>query len=287
MPLIFDHVYYTYDASSPLPSKAIEDIHFTLNEPFFCGIIGQTGSGKSTLVQQINALLRPTQGKVIVGEFVVDSSKKKMKEIKSLRKYAGLVFQFAEYQLFEETVLKDVSFGPKNFKENEEVAVEKAKKALKKVGIPEEYFSKSPFELSGGEKRRVAIAGLLAMEPQILILDEPTAGLDPKGAQEILALFYDLYQNGTSILLITHDMNVVLKYCTSVMVLHQGKLLGMYSPLDVFYQKELLSEAEIDAPDLICLVEQMEKKGFSLNRQNIRDIESLVAEIKKMKGEGK
>ena len=280
----FDHVYYTYDISSPLPSVALEDISFTLEGHFFSAIIGHTGSGKSTLVQQINALLRPTKGRVIVGEFEINEGKKKIKELKSLRKNVGLVFQFSEYQLFEETVLKDVSFGPKNFSDSDEDATLKAKNALKKVGIKEEYFTKSPFELSGGEKRRVAIAGMIAMNPEILVLDEPTAGLDPKGAQEILDLFKELYDQGTSILIITHDMNLVLKYCDQVLLMHQGKLKGIYAPSELFYQEELLLETGIDAPEIIEIVKLCEENGLSLNRKEIKDITSLVREIKRCKG---
>lgn len=281
--ITFDHVYYTYDASSPLPSKAIEDINFSLDGHHFIGIIGHTGSGKSTLVQQINALLRPTSGKVVVGEFEINSSKKKMKEIKSLRKKVGLVFQFAEYQLFEDTVLKDVAFGPKNFHDSDEEAKNKAKIALQKVGIKEAYYNKSPFELSGGEKRRVAIAGMIAMEPEILILDEPTAGLDPKGAEEILALFSSLYEQGTSIILITHDMDIILKYADKVLLMHQGHLKGIYAPYELFYDDELLKDNEIDAPELIKVIKMCEEKGMNLNRADIKDIDSFMQEFKRVK----
>ena len=282
--ITFDHVYYTYDASSPLPSKAIEDITFTLDGHFFAGIIGHTGSGKSTLVQQINALLRPTSGKVIVNDFEINGGKKKLKDVKTLRKKVGLVFQFAEYQLFEETVLKDVSFGPKNFHLSEEEAINKAKIALQKVGIPEDYYEKSPFELSGGEKRRVALAGMIAIEPEILVLDEPTAGLDPKGAEEILKLFYELYNQGTSIIIITHDMNIILKYVDHVLLMHQGHLKGIYAPYELFYDEELLKENEIDAPELIKVIKMCEDNGLDLERKNIKDISSFIEEIKRVKG---
>ncbi len=281
MSISFDHVFYSYDNTSLVSNNAINDISFSLNDHFFTAIIGQTGSGKSTLIQHINGLFKPTSGTVSVGDFILDSSRKKIKNIKDLRKKVGLVFQFSEYQLFEESVLKDVSFGPRNFGYSKEEATKKAINALKKVGIDESYYEKSPFELSGGEKRRVAIAGILALEPKILILDEPTAGLDPRGTDEILKLFEMLYNQGTSIIVVTHDMDIVLKYCTSILCLKDGKLVGNYLPIEFFYNDELLKEVEIEEPYIISFTKKLINKGLNLDINNIKDIDSLVIELKR------
>lgn len=281
MSINFDHVFYSYDNASLISNHAIDDISFSLNDHFFATIIGQTGSGKSTLIQHINGLFKPTSGTVSVDDFILDSSRKKIKNIKDLRKKVGLVFQFSEYQLFEESVLKDVSFGPRNFGYSKEEANEKAINALKKVGIDESYYEKSPFELSGGEKRRVAIAGILAIEPKILILDEPTAGLDPKGTDEILKLFEMLYNQGTSIIVVTHDMDIVLKYCTSILCLKDGKLIGNYLPIEFFYNDELLKKVEIEEPYIISFTKKLINQGINLDINNIKDIDSLVIELKR------
>ena len=179
MPIRFEKVSYTYGKKTPFEYQALKDINLEILEGSFTAIVGHTGSGKSTLIQHLNGLLLPEEGRVVIADFVLEA-KKKIKNIKALRKQVGIVFQFPEYQLFESTVLKDVMFGPKNFGATEEEAKAKAQKALELVKIPPSYYEKSPFALSGGERRRVAIAGILAMEPKILVLDEPTAGLDPK-----------------------------------------------------------------------------------------------------------
>lgn len=281
MSIKFDHVFYNYEGNSLLSSNALNDIDFSLDGHFFTAIVGETGSGKSTLIQHINALLKPTKGKVEVDEFVIDSEKKKIKDIKALRKHAGVVFQFAEYQLFEETILKDVLFGPINFKVEEEEAIKKAKEALKEVGIDESYYEKSPFEISGGEKRRVAIAGIIAIEPKILILDEPTAGLDPKHAKEVMELFYSLYLKGTSIIIVTHDMDVVLKYCDDVVCLKEGKLLGKYNKFDFFYNDEIIKTSDIEEPKIVSFTKKLINNGLDINKENIIDIESLILELKR------
>ena len=187
-----------------MESGALKDINLTIKDRSFTMLVGHTGSGKSTLVQQINALLIPSEGQVDVNGIVVDKNVKKMKNIKELRKGVGLVFQFPEYQLFEETVLKDVSFGPKNFGVKKDEAEKLAKEALSLVGIDESLFDKSPFELSGGQKRRVAIAGVITLNPKILVLDEPTAGLDPQGSREMMRLFEKIHRRETTIVMITH-----------------------------------------------------------------------------------
>lgn len=281
MSINFEHVFYNYDGNSLLSSNALNDISFSLDGHFFTAIVGETGSGKSTLIQHINALLKPTKGKINVDGFEIDAEKKKIKNVKDLRKHAGVVFQFAEYQLFEETILKDVCFGPINFKDDEETALKKAKNALKEVGINESYYEKSPFEISGGEKRRVAIAGIIAIEPKILILDEPTAGLDPKHAKEVMNLFYSLYLKGTSIIIVTHDMDVVLKYCDNVLCLKEGKLLGKYDKFNFFYNDELMKTCLIEEPKIVSFTKKLINNGVKLNVNNIVDIDSLVNELKR------
>ena len=279
MPIKFEQVYFTYQENTPLESKAITDINLEINDGEFVSLVGHTGSGKSTLIQQINALLKPTSGRVISGDFVIDAKEKKVKNLKQLKQYAGIVFQFPEYQLFEETVLKDVSFGPKNFGDNEEDSIKKAKQALKLVGIDESLFDKSPFELSGGQKRRVAIAGIIALNPKVLILDEPTAGLDPQGEKEIMELFNKIYSNGTTIIMVTHNMDNVLKYSNRVIVMEKGKVVCDKKPLELFSEDNLYEQYNIDEPLVIKFGKQLIKGGLNINLENVKDCESLALEI--------
>ena len=279
MPIKFEQVYFTYQENTPLESKAITDINLEINDGEFVSLVGHTGSGKSTLIQQINALLKPTSGRVISGDFVIDAKEKKVKNLKQLKQYAGIVFQFPEYQLFEETVLKDVSFGPKNFGDNEEDSIKKAKQALKLVGIDESLFDKSPFELSGGQKRRVAIAGIIALNPKVLILDEPTAGLDPQGEKEIMELFNKIYSNETTIIMVTHNMDNVLKYSNRVMVMEKGKVVCDKKPLELFSEDNLYEQYNIDEPLVIKFGKQLIKGGLNINLENVKDCESLALEI--------
>ena len=278
MSIKFIKVSHIYSPNSPFEHLALKDIDLTIEEGSFTAIVGHTGSGKSTLIQHINALLKPTKGKVSVGNFVV-SNESKTKSVKQLRKYAGIVFQFPEYQLFESTVEKDVMFGPKNFGDSEEEAKKKAHKALAMVGIPTSYYQKSPFELSGGEKRRVAIAGILAMEPQILILDEPTAGLDPQGIQEIMGLFKSIHQKGVTIILVSHDMDVVLEYASDVVVMEDGKVIKRTSPSQLFIDKDFESYS-LDMPLVYKFAHALKEKGFDINLDSRTNIETLVMAIK-------
>ena len=215
---------YVYMPKSPNAQIALDGLSFDIPDHAFAAFIGRTGSGKSTLVQHLNALLIPSSGEVIVDEFHVTPKKRKNKHIKELRKHLSLVFQFPEYQLFEETVEKDVAFGLRNFGYKEKEALEEAHKALLAVGLDEKYFKRSPFELSGGERRRAAIAGIIAINPDILVLDEPTAGLDLKGSRDVMSLVTKMYESGKTILMVTHDMELVMKYCKAVYVLKDGKL---------------------------------------------------------------
>ncbi len=280
MSIRFENVFFTYQKNTPFEFSALKNINLTINEGDFVSIIGHTGSGKSTLIQQINALLKPTEGKVYVGEYIV-SNEKKIKNLKQLKKYAGLVFQFPEYQLFEETVLKDVCFGPKNFNEDEKTCKNKAIKALEMVGIDSSLYNKSPFDLSGGQKRRVAIAGIIALQPKILILDEPTAGLDPKGEKDIMELFKKIHENGTTIIMVSHNMNNVLKYSNRAIVMNEGEIVLNDTPTNLFKRDDLFIKYNIKEPDVISFAKNLIKGGLNINLDLIKDEKSLVSEIKR------
>lgn len=280
MSIRFENVFFTYQKNTPFEFSALKNINLTINEGDFVSIIGHTGSGKSTLIQQINALLKPTEGKVYVGEYII-SNEKKIKNLKQLKKYAGLVFQFPEYQLFEETVLKDVCFGPKNFNEDEKSCKNKAIKALEMVGIDSSLYNKSPFDLSGGQKRRVAIAGIIALQPKILILDEPTAGLDPRGEKDIMELFKKIHENGTTIIMVSHNMNNVLKYSNRSIVMNEGEIVLNDTPTNLFKRDDLFIKYNIQEPNVICFAKNLIKGGLNINLDLIKDEKSLVSEIKR------
>lgn len=283
MPIVFSHLNYVYSPKTPMESGALKDINLTIKDQSFTMLVGHTGSGKSTLVQQINALLIPSEGQVDVNGIVVDKNVKKMKNIKELRKGVGLVFQFPEYQLFEETVLKDVSFGPKNFGVKKDEAEKLAKEALSLVGIDESLFDKSPFELSGGQKRRVAIAGVITLNPKILVLDEPTAGLDPQGSREMMRLFEKIHRRGTTIVMITHDMDNVIRYADEVVVLSKGKVVREAKPYELFSDENLFSDLSIEEPLVITMAKRLNRAGYHLPLEKIKDIDTLAEEIAKEK----
>jgi energy-coupling factor transport system ATP-binding protein len=283
MPVKFTDVFYTYNPKTPLASEALNGISFTIDDGSFTALVGRTGCGKSTLVQHINALLNPSQGEVEVNGFLNASDKKKRsKKLYQVRGVVGLVFQFPEYQLFEETVEKDVAFAPKNFGMSPEEALEAAHKALASVGIPESYYQRSPFELSGGEKRRVAIAGILAVHPKILVVDEPTAGLDPRGAKAMMDLFKKVHEEGTTVILVTHDMNLVLNYAERVIVMDHGKIAKITDPVSLF--QEDIEQYSLETPLLYRFVKDLNAKGFSLPLEKIKDLESLSHELIAKKG---
>ena len=280
MPIIFRDVCYSYADKNPMDHLALSHLSFTIETGSFTALVGRTGCGKSTLVQQINALFHPLSGEVEVDGYLNSSDKKKRtKKNKELRKKVGLVFQFPEYQLFEESVLKDVVFGPKNFGASKEEALAAAKEALTLVGLDESFYERSPFELSGGEKRRVAIAGILACHPEYLIVDEPTAGLDPKGSQEMMDLFEDIHRKGTTIILVTHDMNLVLRYCDRVLVLEDGKLVADDKP-SAFFQQDM-DRYSLETPALYRFLQGLEAKGLKLEQDGITDVDSLAEAIVK------
>ena len=272
------NLYYSYIKGV----DALEDINLSFETGSITALIGETGSGKSTLVQNLNALLIPTQGEVQVDEFTVTNNKRKNKKIKQLRKKLALVFQFPEYQLFEETVLRDVAFGVKNFGASQTEANEKAKEALKKVGIDESYYDRSPFELSGGEKRRVAIAGILAIEPEILVLDEPTAGLDAQGVTDIMSLVMDMHKEGKTIIIVTHDMDIVMKYCQNAVVLHEGQVVYSGKPYDLFNNYD--EEMSIEVPVLYQLCIKLKEKGIPLDLSKINNSDDLIKQVNEWRG---
>lgn len=281
MGIKISNVFYTYSPKSPNATLALNNVSLTIEEHSFVAFVGETGSGKSTLMQNLNALLVPSSGQIEIDDFLITPKAKKNKRIKELRKHVGLVFQFPEYQLFEETVEKDVAFGVKNFGADEETAIKKAHEALLSVGLDESYFSRSPFDLSGGEKRRVAIAGILAIEPDILVLDEPTAGLDPKGVNDIMSLVKQMHENGKTIILVTHDMDVVMKYCEKVYVLNKGQLVFEGNPYQLFAQDN--EEMAIEVPALFELARKLKQKGLKIDIENIRNVDDFIKQYMEKK----
>ena len=279
MSIKFQEVSYTYSPRSPFEFKALNNISLNLEMDKITAIIGHTGSGKSTLVQQLNALLIPTSGTLEVCDFIITPDKKKNKNLKALRKRVGLVFQFPEYQLFEETIAKDIAFGPKNFGVSEEEINEIVKKVIVQVGLDESYLERSPLELSGGQKRRVAIAGILAMNPDVLVLDEPTAGLDPTGAKAMLDLFVELNKQGKTIIIVTHEMDYVLEYCDLCVVLNKGDIVYEGTPINLFVNDEIMERVGIEPPLSIEFAKELIRNGFNINLNNIKDVTSLSKEI--------
>ena len=278
MELSLKNVSYTYQAGTPFERQALFDVSLSIKEKSYTAIIGHTGSGKSTLMQLLNGLNLPTEGEVIVGDTHITSMSKN-KDIKSVRQKVGLVFQFPESQLFEETVLKDVAFGPQNFGVPKEKAEDLARQKLEWVGISPDLHDKNPFDLSGGQMRRVAIAGILAMEPKVLVLDEPTAGLDPKGRLELMTLFHDLHQKGQTIILVTHVMDDVANYADTVYALEAGKILLAGSPCDVFQQVDFLEEKQLGVPKITKFSQALVKKGLQLDKLPIT-LEAFMEEVR-------
>lgn len=280
MEIVFKELEHIYSKGTPFERVALRHINGSLADGKYHAIIGHTGSGKSTLLQHMNALLQPTSGSIQVGEEIITNEKRK--HLKGLRKKVGIVFQFPEHQLFEETVEKDICFGPLNFGVEQEKAKQLAKEMLALVGLSEELLERSPFELSGGQMRRVAIAGVLAMEPEVLILDEPTAGLDPKGQRELMEMFYQLHQEkGLTIVLVTHSMEDAAKYADHIFVLHQGTVFTEGTPEEVFQQKEELEEIGLTLPLTLQYQKAVEEKfqlKFAKSALTVADfVENVVA----------
>lgn len=284
MSIKVDNVFYIYDPRSINPTPALNGVSLTIKEGSFTAVLGQTGCGKSTLIQTFNALLIPSSGSIQVDDFLVTPNKRKNKRIKNLRKHLSIVFQFPEYQLFEETVEKDVMFGPKNFGQSYDEALKVAHESLLSVGLDESYFSRSPFELSGGEQRRVAIAGILALQPDILVLDEPTVGLDPKAKKDLLELLHQLNKNGHTIIVVTHDMDVVTQFATDIIIMKEGKVV-FHDEREKLFDINL-EELSIETTPLITLTNSLIKKGLKIDRSKIFVIDDLVKEIRRCKKDG-
>ncbi|MGM0218644.1 energy-coupling factor ABC transporter ATP-binding protein [Enterococcus sp. AZ126] len=263
MDIRFEQVDFTYQPNTPFEQRALFDLNLTIEDGSYTAIVGHTGSGKSTLLQHLNALVKPTKGTVTIGErkIVPETNNKNLKPI---RKKVGIVFQFPEAQLFEETVAKDIAFGPKNFGIAGEEADRLAAEMLGLVGLEASYLERSPFELSGGQMRRVAIAGVLAMEPEVLVLDEPTAGLDPQGRKEMMEMFQRLHEErGMTIVLVTHLMDDVANYADHVLVLEKGKIVKSGTPQDVFQDIDWLKEKQLGVPTAAMFAEKLMAKGIS------------------------
>ena len=269
MGITLENVSFTYQEGTPLSSSALTDVSLTIEDGSYTALVGHTGSGKSTILQLLNGLLVPSKGSVRVFDTVITPTSTN-KEIRQIRKQVGLVFQFAENQIFEETVLKDVAFGPQNFGVSEEDAEQIAREKLALVGIDESLFNRSPFELSGGQMRRVAIAGILAMEPAILVLDEPTAGLDPLGRKELMNLFKKLHQSGMTIVLVTHLMDDVAEYANQVYVMEKGRLVKFGKPSDVFQDVIFMEEVQLGVPKITAFCKRLADRGVSFKRLPIK-----------------
>lgn len=291
MQIEINNVSFSYGKNEKL---ALDNVSFNVSKGDFLCIVGKTGSGKSTLIQMLNGLLLPDKGYIKVDDYIITSDKKlkksllkdKSKEIKKinkrmvgLKKKVGLVFQFPEYQVFSETILKDVMFGPINFKMKKEEAIAISKKTLSLVGLDESFYDKSPFEISGGEKRRVGIAGILTSDPEILVLDEPTAGLDANGKKEIMDIVKKLNEEGKTIIVVTHDMDLVLNYASKVIVFSNSLLVEETTPLELFNKNDL-SEYSLEVPSLIKLATLLKEKGFNIEIDKNLSISNLAKQIK-------
>ena len=281
MSVIVKNLTYIYDEGMPFASKANDDISFEIKDNDFVGLIGHTGSGKSTLIQHLNGLLKPSSGEIIVNGFNITDKDLNLTEI---RKRVGIVFQYPEYQLFEETVEKDIAFGPGNLGLDEEEISKRVRKSMEAVGLDyETYKDKSPFDLSGGQKRRVAIAGVIAMNPEVLILDEPTAGLDPGGRDEIFNLIKKLHRdNNITIILSSHSMDDMAKLAQTIIVMNHGKIEFMGTPREVFTSHAArLREIGLDVPQVLELATKLRNKGFDI-RPDVLTVEEIKDEILKV-----
>ena len=283
MSLKLEHVTYTYNPGSAYETHALKDVSLEIPQGQFVGVIGHTGSGKSTLTQHFNGLMRPTSGTVYYND---EDIWQEGYSLKRLRSHVGLVFQYPEHQLFEADVLSDACFGPKNQGLSQEEAQERAETALLQVGLKEKYFSSSPFELSGGQKRRVAIAGVLAMEPDVLILDEPTAGLDPKGRDEILDQIAYLHQERKiSVILVSHSMEDIARYVERILVMNQGKKAFDGTPKEVFAHYKELETMGLAAPQITYIMHALRENGLAADTSAIT-VEEARNSILKALGRG-
>ena len=286
MSIVVKNLTHIYNEGMPFSSKALDNISFEIKDSDFVGLIGHTGSGKSTLIQHLNGILKPSSGDIYINDFKITDPDLNLTEI---RKRVGVVFQYPEYQLFEETIEKDIAFGPSNLGLEEEEIKNRVKLSMEAVGLDYESFKdKSPFELSGGQKRRVAIAGVIAMNPEVLILDEPTAGLDPGGRDEIFELITKLHENNNmTIILSSHSMDDMAKLAKNIIVMNHGKIEFMGSPREVFNSNvDRLKEIGLDVPQVLELAIKLREKGFNI-REDILTIEEAKEEILKAVKGGK
>ncbi|MCR5396304.1 MAG: energy-coupling factor transporter ATPase [Lachnospiraceae bacterium] len=281
MSLILDKVSYKYSTGTAYEVTALDQVSLKIEDGQFIGIIGHTGSGKSTLIQHLNGLLKATEGSIYYnGQDIYD----KDYDLKDLRTQVGMVFQYPEHQLFETTVFEDVKFGPKNQGLDDKEATLRAYEALRSVGFPEDYYDQSPFELSGGQKRRAAIAGVLAMKPAVLILDEPTAGLDPKGRDEILGLISDMHKKtGNTVILVSHSMEDVANYVDRIIVMNDAKVYMDGTPKEVFGRAKDLEEIGLAVPEVTYLMMELKNRGWNVD-VSATTVEEGKNEILKLKG---
>lgn len=280
MSIKIENLTHIYMPKSPFEKVALDNVNLTINDGEFVALIGHTGSGKSTLIQHLNGLLKPSSGRIIVDDIDLTAEGVKLTDV---RKKVGLVFQYSEYQLFEETIEKDIAFGPKNLGLNEEQITDRVKKAMEMVNLDyETYRNQSPFDLSGGQKRRVAIAGVIAMEPKVLILDEPTAGLDPKGRDDILGQIKTLHDKyGMTIILVSHSMEDVAKLAERVIVMNEGKVALQGKPEEVFKEVDTLEKIGLGVPQVTYLIKALREKGFNVSDE-VYTIEKAKEELLKV-----
>lgn len=279
MDIRFEKVGYTYQPHTPFEQRALYEIDLEIKEGSYTAIVGHTGSGKSTFLQHLNALVKPTEGTVTIGDRKI-TSETSNKNLKGIRQQVGIVFQFPEAQLFEETVEKDIGFGPKNFGRTDEEIKDIVKDSLELVGLDDSYLERSPFELSGGQMRRVAIAGVLAMQPSVLVLDEPTAGLDPQGRQEMMDMFLNLHtQRNMTVVLVTHMMDDVADYADYVVVLAKGTVIKKGTPKEVFSDVKWLEDNQLGVPTATRFAHKLVEKGFKFDHLPLTT-EELVSMLK-------
>ena len=262
MSIVVENLSFTYMKKTPFEKKALDGVSLTVFDGEFLGIIGSTGSGKSTLIQHFNGLIKPENGRVVVGD--IDLTAKKC-DVKSVRQKVGIVFQYPEYQLFDETVAKDIAFGPRNLGLSEEEIDARVRESLALVGLGEDIAEKSPFDLSGGQKRRVAIAGVIAMRPEILVLDEPTAGLDPQGKKDILNLVKNLQATcSPTVIMISHNMDEISDMADRIALLHKGKLLACLPPDELFAREDLVETAGLELPVAVSVAKKLKQRGIDI-----------------------
>jgi energy-coupling factor transport system ATP-binding protein len=275
------HLHKVFSRKTPFEHEALKGVNLDVNDGEFLAIIGETGSGKSSLITHFNGLVKPSTGTVKVFDYEMKKSRRKIKKINDLRKRVGMVFQFPEYQLFEETVLKDVMFGPKNFGVPKEEAMVKAHKYIDELKLPPETKNRSPFDLSGGQKRKVALAGILAIETDVLIFDEPTAGLDPESEKEVLDICKDLNEKGKTIIFVTHNMENVLKYASRVAIMKNGRVIHTGTPQSTFKNGKLMRESNLDIPRIYKFLQKYH--GSESLKEEINNKDALVELLLKSK----